>query len=140
MQFFKLALAVASIGSAVAAPTPAPIQETRDTTVVSSVYTAVSGLSTLVGAELSSISTSVVGVVVDDTVVPVVNDALANIVTEVNGVIAVVTPLINDIVFPLVAGELADIPEILIEVHGIIGNITTTLTGVVSDLPAGKIS
>lgn len=137
MQFFKLALAVASIGSAIAVPTTVAVQEVRDTTVVSSVYTAVTGIKALVDAELTTIGNSVIGLV-DATVVPVVNDALANVATELNGVISVVTPIVNDMVFPLVAAEMTAVPEVMIEVYGIVSNITTTIKEAVAALPQGK--
>ncbi|KAK9416301.1 hypothetical protein SUNI508_01718 [Seiridium unicorne] len=137
MQFFKYALAAVSIGSAVAAP--APVMQARDTTVVSTVYSTVSSVKSLVEAELSNID-SVLDNVVSDDVVPLVNTALGNIVTEVNGLISDIVPLVTGLVFPLVDGELENVPDLLTEVKGLVSDIDSTVNNLLGAVVGDVLS
>ncbi|KAI0125024.1 hypothetical protein BJ170DRAFT_484910 [Xylariales sp. AK1849] len=125
MQFSKLALAALSIGSAVAAPTPAPAVEKRDYSA-SSVLSVVINVKGTVEAELSSIE-SIAENVVDEKVLPVVFTALSNIASEVNGTIATIVPQVTDTVFPLVEEELENVPVLLTEVKGLVSDIESTV-------------
>jgi len=127
MQFFKLAVATLSIGSVVATPVATKVVASRDTTVVSSITSLVSGLNSFVASELASIQTDVVGGVINQGVVPLVETALTNIETQIKNVTANIASLVNATVLPLTLGELANIPTLLTNVVQLLGNIQAAL-------------
>lgn len=80
----------------------------------------------------------IVGTIVGDEVVPLVNSTLINVVSDLTTLTNTIVPIATGLVFPLVEDELAAVPEVLNEVLALVSNIKSTLTDLVGAVAGGK--
>ncbi|KAI0152816.1 hypothetical protein GGR57DRAFT_503325 [Xylariaceae sp. FL1272] len=126
MQFTIFALAALSIGSTSAATVPQP-------NVLLTAVDAASDAKAAVDTEVAIIQKAV-----DDTVnnevIPAVNASIANIKVELENLKDTVVPIIEDIVLPLVASELALLPDLINDAQYIVSEIRDSFSLVLAEL------
>ncbi|KAI1270693.1 hypothetical protein F5Y18DRAFT_19713 [Xylariaceae sp. FL1019] len=126
MQFTTFALAALSIGSTFAISVPQP------KVLLTAVSAAIDG-KTAVDTEVAIIQKAVVDTV-DNEVIPAVSASLANIKDEVENLKDTVLPIIEDILLPLVASELALLPLLIFDVQCIVTDIKNSFSLLLAEL------
>ncbi|KAI2611158.1 uncharacterized protein GGS25DRAFT_184190 [Hypoxylon fragiforme] len=133
MRFSSFALAAFSLGSAFAAPA---VQQTepRALEILASVSTTIENTKAVVDVELKSLLNLALNVTVTTNLVPQLEQTILAIVGDVNQIVSVVGPLVNQGTLNLVEAELQGLPVLLQNVLGLTTNIQSTVQQVISHL------
>ena len=141
MQFFKYALAAFSIGSAIAAPAPAPqlpvVGEVTKLVDIQALVGVVADVKVTVEASLQVLANIDVNADVDVDVN--IQSTVASIRKEVQTIESAVEPLLKATVSQLALVDLTIVLDLLNDVFAIVNGVEVTVEGLLQSLPNGKL-